>query len=755
MATSSLVGMSVDEAFQAIGTGRYNISMYLILCLNFMYVPMHIFGDLFNTRVPPHHCKNPEAHRHSTESSESSEHHEFDDDGSNYVIPPKSDMSNTYGYFYKDRTCHLTVIDNIRGNKTIECKFGHVFDTSYTGKTVVSEWGLVCEKNNEVIFITIHGVAAVLGAVIFAPFSDKYGRKALLLMCWSQMALMSLGMYFVGDMSSYLVLRFLQRLYVEGAEQAIFIMACEMLPTDLRPNAVSGLYVFYGIGYLVLAFQAYLSTNWSILPESPYWLVFMGREKSAEKFFREAANRNKSELPANFKLKREVLEDDGVAQFGDVKRLQQRHNHHHHLGPGTPSILSDGTTSNNAHNNENEIGSNVISCAGHGTESRHTVHPHVGHFKELFQALSNKMLRREAGIASFVWAVSAFLYYGITVSGFTPGNDAYLNFFLSGVAVIVSSASTTFILRRLVQFLQAERMVKRSRRIMDRGNIGNNVTVLIPMVDRGRGDPRNIMGMIMDIDKNDNYAIAVKYGVKLKYLHKVLKFLAKLFAAAIVSSTQLIVAELFPTTVRSTCVGLVAFFGLLGAGVGMYFSILERVSSKGSTICAGILTLVAGYLCRGLPETSNRPLPGTIVDLMDSYASVMEAIVLMMNKMPGGSDVNISKPRSKQSSRSSSVVSWDEAKRRTSSASMLNLKKKVDNRRLSIPATITNVKKGKEKDAKAVKDALKPLNIVTIKDRRPSPLEGASPLERGSMKEQFGTNVNPIFIEDEEMDTKI
>ncbi|KAG1684037.1 KRAB-A domain-containing protein 2 [Nymphon striatum] len=63
------------------------------------------------------------------------------------------------------------------------------------------------------------------------------------------------------------------------------------------------------------------------------------------------------------------------------------------------------------------------------------------------------------------------------------------------------------------QLLQAERMVKRSRRIMDRGNVGNNVTVPIPMVDRGRGDPRNIMGMIMDIDENDNYTIAVKCGI--------------------------------------------------------------------------------------------------------------------------------------------------------------------------------------------------------------------------------------------------
>ena len=63
------------------------------------------------------------------------------------------------------------------------------------------------------------------------------------------------------------------------------------------------------------------------------------------------------------------------------------------------------------------------------------------------------------------------------------------------------------------QLAQAERMVKRSRRIMDHGKVGNNVTIPIPLVDRGRGDPRNIMGIILDIDENDNYTIAVKSGI--------------------------------------------------------------------------------------------------------------------------------------------------------------------------------------------------------------------------------------------------
>ena len=50
------------------------------------------------------------------------------------------------------------------------------------------------------------------------------------------------------------------------------------------------------------------------------------------------------------------------------------------------------------------------------------------------------------------------------------------------------------------------------------GDIGDNVAVPVPMVDRGRGDPRNILGVIIDRNENDLYTIGVKAGVlKTKY----------------------------------------------------------------------------------------------------------------------------------------------------------------------------------------------------------------------------------------------
>jgi hypothetical protein len=63
------------------------------------------------------------------------------------------------------------------------------------------------------------------------------------------------------------------------------------------------------------------------------------------------------------------------------------------------------------------------------------------------------------------------------------------------------------------QLSQAERMIKRSRIDLKPGVIGDNVAVPIPMVDRGRGDPRNIIGVIVDRDEHDMYRIAVKAGI--------------------------------------------------------------------------------------------------------------------------------------------------------------------------------------------------------------------------------------------------
>ncbi|GFS19496.1 KRAB-A domain-containing protein 2 [Elysia marginata] len=53
----------------------------------------------------------------------------------------------------------------------------------------------------------------------------------------------------------------------------------------------------------------------------------------------------------------------------------------------------------------------------------------------------------------------------------------------------------------------------RSRIELAAGQKGDNVAIPIPLVDRGRGDPRNILAVILDRSENDNYTLATKHGI--------------------------------------------------------------------------------------------------------------------------------------------------------------------------------------------------------------------------------------------------
>jgi hypothetical protein len=57
-------------------------------------------------------------------------------------------------------------------------------------------------------------------------------------------------------------------------------------------------------------------------------------------------------------------------------------------------------------------------------------------------------------------------------------------------------------------------MVKRSKVELQTGAVGDIVAVSIPMVDRGRGDAWNILGVTVHRDvERDQHKIAVKSGV--------------------------------------------------------------------------------------------------------------------------------------------------------------------------------------------------------------------------------------------------
>ena len=58
---------------------------------------------------------------------------------------------------------------------------------------------------------------------------------------------------------------------------------------------------------------------------------------------------------------------------------------------------------------------------------------------------------------------------------------------------------------------QADKIVAGSNHVLQ---MGNNVTLPVPSVDRGRGDPRNLMCVVTDINtETQQYKLATRYGL--------------------------------------------------------------------------------------------------------------------------------------------------------------------------------------------------------------------------------------------------
>ena len=95
------------------------------------------------------------------------------------------------------------------------------------------------------------------------------------------------------------------------------------------------------------------------------------------------------------------------------------------------------------------------------------------------------------------------------------GSTETVNQSIDSDAVTVAESTPTNHRKRAREGLlkQAQRMTKRSRLQFVPGNVGDTVTIPIPLVDRGRGDPRNILGVIVDRNENDMYKIVVKGGI--------------------------------------------------------------------------------------------------------------------------------------------------------------------------------------------------------------------------------------------------
>ena len=86
---------------------------------------------------------------------------------------------------------------------------------------------------------------------------------------------------------------------------------------------------------------------------------------------------------------------------------------------------------------------------------------------------------------------------------------------------------------------QAVQMLKRSKRTLAPAEYGDNIALPVPAVDRGKCNPKNMLGVIIAKTAENNYKIGVKSGiVKGTYSRNSLALCARKYIISFVSGLR-------------------------------------------------------------------------------------------------------------------------------------------------------------------------------------------------------------------------
>ncbi|PIK44539.1 putative solute carrier family 22 member 13-like [Apostichopus japonicus] len=275
--------MEIDDALEsAKSLGNTQIVILVATVLMNIETALTMLGNVFLAKNPPYHCSN-----HSGFSL-------------NESVPF---VEGAYA------TC-LEYSNPGVSNETRECSSWE-FDTDISGKSIVSEWSLVCDKDvlpriSQALVLAGFAFGSILGG----PVADKYGRRPSILLSLVIFNIVGLSVSFVQNYLTFIILRFMMATIFKAVRIPIMNLLFESLVPRHRPVAglipssmvSGGLMIMAGIAYLVRDWR-YLNAvlmiptliimvfSWFI-PESVRWLLSQNKQEEAEQTMQQLASFN-------------------------------------------------------------------------------------------------------------------------------------------------------------------------------------------------------------------------------------------------------------------------------------------------------------------------------------------------------------------------------------------------------------------------------------------------------------------------------
>ncbi|XP_052711905.1 uncharacterized protein LOC128186180 isoform X4 [Crassostrea angulata] len=319
-----ILKMTYDDVYRMIGScGRYQKLIYVLQTLPVMFAAVQTYLSVFILYVPDHRCSS----LNSINTTHAPQDIHFLSSRCKVYYNIKSEfLYEVYNSPESSNWDNLTMPSS-------ECRSWE-YDTALFENTFVTQKNLVCKKK----LYRTHAIVAymagfTLGSLGMGIFSDKFGRKVVLMASIALYIGSSIPLSFVNEFSEFTVSRIFSGVSVGGLLNTCYVMDLELVEPRMRMLAGMVYKLFWGTGALLLTGMAYLIRDWRnlnlslalptilflfykiLVPESTRWLFIKGRRKRAENILRMIARRN------NRSFKEPILPDEDEEAQRDKQRV--------------------------------------------------------------------------------------------------------------------------------------------------------------------------------------------------------------------------------------------------------------------------------------------------------------------------------------------------------------------------------------------------------------------------------------------------
>lgn len=289
-------------------------------------------------------------------------------------------------------------------------------DTLVFGRTLTSEYGLVCENSYLAsVSQSLYVLGYFIASLVAGYYSDRYGRKPVLWISVVGELIFGLMCAFTFSMWFFMVSRFFLGIAVYASFMTGYTMVMEVAGTNERTVYGPMCRVGRSVGVIVVTIIAYYirdfryiqlavtlpTVGWlywlTRIPESPRWLLIKGKIDECVTVVESAMSQNGIDL-----------EEIGVT---DVRLEIQRM----YVSIQASRVETDD-----------------------GQEKNMTI-------VDLFRT---PVMRRNSIIMCFNWFITVFIYYALSLNVQDLGGNLFVNFFISGLVEIPSIILCIYALKK-------------------------------------------------------------------------------------------------------------------------------------------------------------------------------------------------------------------------------------------------------------------------------------------------------------------